>query len=93
MKPGFGTQFFVGDNDLNGNNRLYQPSIILEYRDDLPDKPDRFEIWPFQYIDGGQKSTWDQYGQAVPPVRVPSNGENEGNEHQDVSKWRRIVYV
>jgi hypothetical protein len=98
LTPGYGIQFFVRDNDLDGNNRLYQPSILLEYRDNPSGNPGIIQNTPppLQYGDyfgdDIQKSTWDQHPQAAPMMHVPSNGRNEEQENQDALK-RRIVYV
>jgi hypothetical protein len=96
LTPGYGIQFFVRDNDLNGNNRLYQPSVILEYPDNLSDRPGiiRNTPPPLQY--GGyvgedfRESPWDQHPQAAPIVRVPSNGRNEEQENQDKMETHRV---
>jgi hypothetical protein len=99
LTPGYGIQFFVRDNDLHGNNRLYQPSILLEYRDEPSGNPGIIQNTPppLQYAgDDGkdfQQSMWNQHSEAAPIVHVPSNGRNEEQENQDALEWRRIVYV
>jgi hypothetical protein len=101
LTPCYGTQFFVRDIYPDGNNRLYQPSILLKYLSKFShsEYPGIIQSTtpPLQYggYDGEdfQESTWDQYRQAAPIVQVPSNGRKEEQENQDASVLKRIVYV
>jgi hypothetical protein len=101
LPPSPPTQFFVRDNDLGGENRLYQPSAIIEF----PDKPSINPIGTPYYSptveyrvpsDSGEHCrtfTWDKLNEVVPRMRDFSTSTDEKIENGNISEWRRLMYV
>jgi hypothetical protein len=66
----FSTRFFVRDNDLQGNNRLYESDIITEYHDGK---------YAYSKIPTRDNlvSRWEQYREPISAVDIPNRDRNE----------------
>lgn len=84
----FTDRFFVRDNDLKGNNRLYRLNTVVEYRDGVG-PPGDF---------GSFK--WEEYrkSHSFPPNSNAPESEESGSNPEtsartNAAKWCRIMYV
>lgn len=87
------TTFFVRDNDLLGNNRLYKENAVNEYQNG------KYLYNDIPTIENGV-SRWEKYRESISAVPIPNTDKNERSmrnldttERTETSEWRRVMYV
>jgi hypothetical protein len=93
IAPMLSTRFFVRDNDLWGNNRLYEEKTVKVYHDG------EYTYSNTPTMENGDYR-WNKYREPISAVDILNTDKNERSrtdpdttEDNETAQWKRVMYV